>query len=165
MECGIWQQQQKIVKSITALRFCKLEHPATQHYFSGRHQSSHNLPLYSASCWTVVVTNLARRGENDHHGCTNGAINWHQQMSQACVCCTRHGQRHRNCQIDVSKYDPLNQGLGGQSDGIYPHCHMMLSMRRKENHPSAMTILMCPLTATIASYQPYTACSLLAGCL
>jgi hypothetical protein len=70
MECGIQQQQQKIVKSITALRFCKSEHPATQHYFSGRHQSSHNLPLYSASYWTVAVMNPARRGENDHHAQT-----------------------------------------------------------------------------------------------
>ena len=50
-----------------ALRFCKSEHPATQHDFSWRHQSSHNLPLYSASYWNVAVTNPARRGENDHH--------------------------------------------------------------------------------------------------
>jgi hypothetical protein len=65
-----------------------------------------------------------------------------------------------NCQSDVSKYDPLDQDLGGQSDGIYTHCHMMLSMRRKENHPSAMTILICLLTAaTIATNRTYTACT------
>jgi hypothetical protein len=67
MECGIWQWQWTIVKSIMALRFCKSEHPTTQHNFSGHHQSSHNLPLYSASYWTVAVMNPARRGENDHH--------------------------------------------------------------------------------------------------
>jgi hypothetical protein len=87
--------------------------------------------------------------------CKNGTINWHQQMSQACPS-TPHDQRHTNCQSDVSKYDPLNQDLGSQSDGIYPHCHMMLSMRRKENHPSAMTILTCPLTATIATNRSYS---------
>jgi hypothetical protein len=67
MECGILQWQQKIIKSITVLRFCKLEHLATQHNFSGHHQSSHNLLLYSASYWPVAVKNPARRGENDHH--------------------------------------------------------------------------------------------------
>jgi hypothetical protein len=67
MECGILQQQWKIIKSITALWFCKLEHLATQHNFSGHCQSSHNLPLYSASYWTVAVMNPARRGEKDHH--------------------------------------------------------------------------------------------------
>jgi hypothetical protein len=68
MECGIRQWQQKIIKSITALPFCKLEHPAVaQHDFSWRHQSSHNPSLYSASYWNVAVTNPARRGENNHH--------------------------------------------------------------------------------------------------
>jgi hypothetical protein len=38
-----------------------------QHYFSGPCQLSHNPPLYSASYWTVAVTNPARIGENDHH--------------------------------------------------------------------------------------------------
>jgi hypothetical protein len=55
MECGILQRQQKIIKSITVLRFCKSEHLATQHNFSGHHQSSHNPPLYSASYWPVAV--------------------------------------------------------------------------------------------------------------
>jgi hypothetical protein len=66
---GMWNStwQQKIVKSITALRFCKSEHPAAQHDFSWCPQSSHNPPLYSASYWNVAVTNPARRGENDHH--------------------------------------------------------------------------------------------------
>jgi hypothetical protein len=67
MECGIWQWQQKIVKSITALRFCKSEHPIAQHGFSRCHQSSHNPPLHSASYWNEAVMNPARRGENDHH--------------------------------------------------------------------------------------------------
>jgi hypothetical protein len=67
MECGIWQQQWKVVKSITVLRYCKSEHPVTQHNFSGRHQSSHNPPLYSTSYWTLAVMNPVRRGENNHH--------------------------------------------------------------------------------------------------
>jgi hypothetical protein len=67
MECGIQQREQKIVESITAMRFCKLEHPAAQHNFSWRHQSSHNPPLHSTSYWTVAVTNTARRGGNHHH--------------------------------------------------------------------------------------------------
>jgi hypothetical protein len=54
-------------QSITALRFCISEHPAAQHDFSWCHQSSHNLPLYSASYWNEAVTNPATRGENDHH--------------------------------------------------------------------------------------------------
>ena len=67
MECGIQQRERKIIESITAMRFCKSEHPAAQHNFSWRHQSSHNLPLHSASYWTVAVTNAARRGRNHHH--------------------------------------------------------------------------------------------------
>jgi hypothetical protein len=35
----------------------------------------------------------------------------------------------------------------------------MLSTRRKENHPSAMMILICLLTATIATNRSYTACT------
>jgi hypothetical protein len=67
MECGIRQREWKIVQSITAMRFCKSEHPAAQHNFSRRHQSSHNPPLHSASYWTLAVTNAARRGRNHHH--------------------------------------------------------------------------------------------------
>jgi hypothetical protein len=65
MECEIQQWQWKIVKSITALWFCKSEHPAAQHGFSWCHQSSHNLPLHSASYWNGAVTNPARRGEKN----------------------------------------------------------------------------------------------------
>jgi hypothetical protein len=94
--------------------------------------------------------------------CMNGTINWHQQMSQACLLHTTWPTAYNCCQSDVSKYDPLDQDLGSQSDGIYPHCHMMLSTRSKENHPSAMTILICPLTATIATngIQNILACCL-----
>jgi hypothetical protein len=79
-------------------------------------------------------------------------------MSHECMSHTTWPKTY-NCQSDISKYDPLDQDLGGQSDGIYPP-HMMLSTRRKENHPSAMTILICPLTAaTIATNRSYTACT------
>jgi hypothetical protein len=69
----------------------------------------------------------------------NGTINWHQQMLQACLSHAHDVAKGiaTKCQSDVSKYDPLEQDLGCQSDGIYPHCHMMLSTRRKESHPSA----------------------------
>jgi hypothetical protein len=113
MECRILQQQWKIVKSIMALRFCKSEHLATQHNSSGHHQSSHNPPLYSASYWTVAVTNPARRDEKQWPPSMNGIKDWHQPMSQAC--CTRHGQRHTNLQSDISKYYPLDQDFASQS--------------------------------------------------
>jgi hypothetical protein len=58
------------------------------------------------------------------------------------------------CQSDVSKYDPLNQDLGGQSDGINPHCHMMLSTRRKEKHPSGSNDDIDLSLDSYNSYQP-----------
>jgi hypothetical protein len=94
--------------------FCKSEHLATQHDFSWCHQSSHNLPLYSTFYWTVTVTNLARRGEKDHHQQTAAP---RTDINQHCsgVANEQHGQRHTNLQSDVIKSNPLDQDLGSQS--------------------------------------------------
>ncbi len=120
MEFGIQQWQRKIVKSITVLRFCKSEHPAAQHDFSQHHQSSHNLPLYSASYWNVAVTNPARRGKNDHHWQTAPTTDTNQ--------CHRHVAHNMAKGIQISrvmsaKYDPLDQDFGSQSQTALQRHH------------------------------------------
>jgi hypothetical protein len=112
MECGIRQWQRKIIKSITALQFCKSEHPAAQHGFSWCHQSSHNLPLCSASYWNEAVTNPARRGENDHHRRTAPRTDTNQRCR-----CVAHDMA-KGIQISrvtsANMTQPLDQDFGSQ---------------------------------------------------
>jgi hypothetical protein len=61
MEFGISQQEWQIIKSITVLRFCKLEHPAAQHNFSWRRHSPNNQPLHSASHQTITTVNKCKK--------------------------------------------------------------------------------------------------------
>jgi hypothetical protein len=108
MECGIWQWEQQTIKSITALRFCKSEHPAAgaQHNFSRHPHSPNNQPLHSPSHQTISNVDKHKNWLKGPPS-MNGNKSRHQPMSQACH--IRHGQILTNCQSDVSKYDLLTK--------------------------------------------------------